>query len=327
MTLFPLAGLVAGLAMMAAAAPPLRLEHKVEMPDVDGRIDHLSIELKTGRLFMAALGHDTVEVIDVSAARRIQTLRGVPEPQGVLYVPAANRLFVASGRDGGVRVFDGTTLKALLTVPFGDDADNLRLDPVSGRIWVGYGAGALAAMGTDGVKAADIPVGGHPESFQLEKNGSRIFVNVPSAAKIAVVDRTRSAVIANWTTGDATANYPMALDEGHQRLFVVCRHPARLLVLDTATGAIVATLPTVGDADDVFYDAGNRRIYVSGGEGVVSVIQQTDADHYRPLGRTTTEVGARTALFVSAKHTLYVAVPHRGAQAAELRPFEAPKPN
>ena len=324
MTLFPLAGLVAGLAMMAAAAPPLRLEHKVEMPDVDGRIDHLSIDLKTGRLFMAALGHDTVEVIDVSAARRIQTLRGVPEPQGVLYAPAANRLFVASGRDGGVRVFDGTTLKALLTVPFGDDADNLRLDPVSGRIWVGYGAGALAAMGTDGVKAADIPVGGHPESFQLEKNGSRVFVNVPSAAKIAVVDRTRSAVIANWTTGDATANYPMALDEGHQRLFVVCRHPARLLVLDTATGAIVATLPTVGDADDVFYDAAARRIYVSGGEGAIATYRQVGADAYEELARTPTVKGARTSFFSPDLRRLFLAVRRQEGTPAAIWIYGAP---
>ena len=324
MTLFPLAGLVAGLAMMAAAAPPLRLEHKVEMPDVDGRIDHLSIDLKTGRLFMAALGHDTVEVIDVSAARRIQTLRGVPEPQGVLYVPAANRLFVASGRDGGVRVFDGTTLKALLTVPFGDDADNLRLDPVSGRIWVGYGAGALAAMGTDGVKAADIPVGGHPESFQLEKNGSRIFVNVPSAAKIAVVDRTRSAVIANWTTGDATANYPMALDEGHQRLFVVCRHPARLLVLDTTTGAIVTTRPTVGDADDVFYDAAARRIYVSGGEGAIATYRQTSADAYEELPRTATVKGARTSFFSPDLRRLFLAVRRQEGTSAAIWIYGTP---
>ena len=324
MTLFPLAGLVAGLAMMAAAAPPLRLEHKVEMPDVDGRIDHLSIDLKTGRLFMAALGHDTVEVIDVSAARRIQTLRGVPEPQGVLYVPAANRLFVASGRDGGVRVFDGTTLKALLTVPFGDDADNLRLDPASGRIWVGYGAGALAAMGPDGVKAADIPVGGHPESFQLEKNGSRIFVNVPNAAKIAVVDRTRSAVIANWTTGDATANYPMTLDEGHQRLFVVCRRPARLLVLDTATGAIVATLPTVGDADDVFYDAAARRVYVSGGEGAIATYRQTSPDAYEELARTATVKGARTSFFSPDLRRLFLAVRRQEGTSAAIWIYGTP---
>ena len=324
MTLFPSAWIATGLAMMAAAAPPLRLEHKLEMPDVDGRIDHLSIDLKTGRLFMAALGNDTIEVLDTSAPRRIQTIRGVPEPQGVLFVPSANRLFVASGRDGGVRVFDGTTLKALLTVPFGDDADNLRLDPASGRIWVGYGAGALAAMGTDGAKAADIPVGGHPESFQLEKNGSRIFVNVPNAAKIAVVDRTRRAVIANWTTGDATANYPMALDEGHQRLFVVCRHPARLLVLDTTTGAIVTTRPTVGDADDVFYDAAARRIYVSGGEGAIATYRQTSADAYEELPRTATVKGARTSFFSPDLRRLFLAVRRQEGTSAAIWIYGTP---
>jgi DNA-binding beta-propeller fold protein YncE len=324
MTLFPSAWIATGLAMMAAAAPPLRLEHKLEMPDVDGRIDHLSIDLKTGRLFMAALGNDTIEVLDTSVPRRIQTIRGVPEPQGVLFVPSANRLFVASGRDGGVRVFDGTTLKALLTVPFGDDADNLRLDPASGRIWVGYGAGALAAMGTDGVKAADIPVGGHPESFQLEKNGSRIFVNVPNAAKIAVVDRTRRAVIANWTTGDATANYPMTLDEGHQRLFVVCRHPARLLVLDTTTGAIVTTRPTVGDADDVFYDAAARRIYVSGGEGAIATYRQTSADAYEELPRTATVKGARTSFFSPDLRRLFLAVRRQEGTSAAIWIYGTP---
>jgi len=324
MALFPSAWIATGRAMMAAAAPPLRLEHKLEMPDVDGRIDHLSIDLKTGRLFMAALGNDTIEVLDTSAPRRIQTIRGVPEPQGVLFVPSANRLFVASGRDGGVRVFDGTTLKALLTVPFGDDADNLRLDPASGRIWVGYGAGALAAMGTDGVKAADIPVGGHPESFQLEKNGSRIFVNVPNAAKIAVVDRTRRAVIANWTTGDATANYPMTLDEGHQRLFVVCRHPARLLVLDTTTGAIVTTRPTVGDADDVFYDAAARRIYVSGGEGAIATYRQTSADAYEELPRTATVKGARTSFFSPDLRRLFLAVRRQEGTSAAIWIYGTP---
>ena len=141
---------------------------------------------------MAALGNDTVEVIDVSAGKRIHTIRGLAEPQGLLFVPAVNRLFVANGNDGSVRIFEGSTLAEVKKVALGDDADNVRLDSTSGRVWVGYGSGALAALDTDGKKLADIPVGGHPESFQLEKNGSRIFVNVPDAGKIAVVDRARA---------------------------------------------------------------------------------------------------------------------------------------
>ena len=293
-------GLVLVLANTAAGSGqvggPLRLERKIELPDVEGRIDHMSIDVRTGRLFMAALGNDTVEVLDLKAAKRVQTLRGLAEPQGILFVPDANRLFVANGKDGSVRVFDGSSLTALKSVPLGDDADNVRLDAATGRVWVGYGEGALAAIDEKGVKAADVPLGGHPESFQLERNGPRIFVNVPNARKVAVVDRVKGALIASWTTGDATANFPMALDEGGKRLFVVCRKPARLLVLNTDTGAIVATAPTVGDADDVFYDQARKRLYVSDGEGAIAVYEQTNADQYKEIAKVQTIHSASSGL-------------------------------
>jgi DNA-binding beta-propeller fold protein YncE len=317
---------LAGVAVLLLAAflsptedeAPLRLLGKVEMPEVTGRIDHLAIDLGTGRLFMAALGHDTIEVVDVAAAKRVHTIRGLAEPQGVLFVPAVNRLFVAGGRDGSVRAFDGATLAPREKVSFGDDADNLRLDPASGHIWVGYGDGALGAMTPDGARVADIPLGGHPESFQLAKDGARIFVNVPSARKIAVVDRTKGAVVASWATGSATANYPMALDEAGRRLFVVCRQPPRLLALDIDSGAIVATLPTVGDADDVFYDAARKRIYVSGGEGAIAVYRQTDADHYAEIARIPTLSGARTSFFSPDRRRLFLAVRAHGQSPAAV---------
>jgi DNA-binding beta-propeller fold protein YncE len=318
---------VAALSLEASAmetTATLRLEHEVDMPDVAGRIDHLSIDLATGRLFMAALGNDTVEVVDVKAARRLHTIRGVAEPQGILFVPAVNRLFVASGKDGSVRVFDGATLQPLHTVSLGRDADNLRLDAASGRIWVGYGDGALAAMDAGGAKLADIPVGGHPESFQLEKNGPRIFVNVPDARTIAVVDRTKGVVIARWATGAASANFPMALDEAGKRLFVVCRRPARLLVLDTDTGRILNSLSTVGDADDVFYDALAKRMYVSGGEGAIAVYRQSGAD-YAEVERIATVPGARTSFFSADLRRLFLAVRRQGAAPAAIWAYSVSK--
>jgi DNA-binding beta-propeller fold protein YncE len=257
---------------------PLRLKEKIDLPDVQSRIDHMSPDLKAGRLFMAALGNDTVEVIDLGTAKRVQTIHGLAEPQGILFAPDANRLLVANGKDGSVRIFDGSSLAPLQTVHLGDDADNVRIDPASGRVWIGYGDGALAAIDAKGTKVADVPLGAHPESFQIEKSGSRTFVNLPDAKKVAVVDRNKGAVVARWATGAATANFPMALDEGHKRLFVVCRSPARLLVLNTDSGAITAALPTVGDADDIFYDESARRVYVSGGEGAIVVYQQTGPD-------------------------------------------------
>jgi DNA-binding beta-propeller fold protein YncE len=295
----------------------LRLEHKVDMPDVAGRIDHLSIDIATGRLFLAALGNDTVEVVDVKAARRLHTIRDVAEPQGLLFVPATNRLFVASGKDGSVRVFDATTLQALHSVSLGSDADNLRLDAASGRIWAGYGDGALAALDAGGSKVANIPLGGHPESFQLERDGPRIFVNVPDARTIAVVDRTKGVVTARWATGTASANFPMALDEAGQRLFVVCRRPARLLVLSTDTGRILNELSTVGDADDIFYDALAKRIYVSGGEGAIAVYRQSGAG-YAEVERIATVPGARTSFFSPDLRRLFLAVRGQGAAPAAI---------
>src|SRR5262249_20118245 len=280
-----------------AETPPLRLERKIELPDVQGRIDHLAVDPRTRRRCVAALGSDTSGVGEVEAGKRAGTVRGLAEPQGVLFATDANRVFVANGKDGSVRVFDAASLAPLERIALGDDADNVRLDRATGRVWVGYGDGALAALDAKGAKVQDVPLGGHPESFQLETNGPRIFVNVPKLRKVAVIDRGKDAVVASWKTGDATANYPMALDERDKRLFVVCRTPARLLVLDTDSGRIVATMPTVGDSDDVFYDGAARRIYVSGGEGAVAVYQQTDADHYTETARISTSKGARTSLF------------------------------
>ncbi|MDQ6760968.1 MAG: hypothetical protein M3Z32_14035, partial [Acidobacteriota bacterium] len=162
--------------LSAQSAPPLRLEKTILLPEVQGRIDHLSIDTKQQRLFVAALGNNTVEVIDLKAGKLAHSIPGLSEPQGVLYVPAVDRLFVANAKDGTVRIFDGTSFKLLKNVSYSDDADNLRLDSASGTVYVGYGSGALGAIDKDGGKIGDIRLDAHPESFQLEKEGPRIFV-------------------------------------------------------------------------------------------------------------------------------------------------------
>ena len=258
--------------------PVLRLQNTIALPGVQGRIDHMSFDPHAGRLFVAALGNDTVEVVDVNQGKRVWTIRGLHEPQGVLYLPDLNRLYVANGDNGTVQLFDGTSFQLLSTVNLGSDADNVRFDPVRKQVYVGYGSGALAILGEDGSHIGDVKLDAHPESFQLEQKGNRIFVNLPDSKKVAVIDRTTRTVIANWSTAGALANFPMALDERNHRLFIVCRRPAEMLVLDTASGAIVARLPAVGDCDDVFYDADAKRLYASGGDGGVTIIQQNSPD-------------------------------------------------
>lgn len=301
------------------ASELLKLETTIPMANVQGRIDHLSIDLKGQRLFVAALGNNSLEVIDLKANKQVNSIHGLAEPQGIAYIPSSNLVFVANGNDGSVRAFDAASWKMLKSIPYGDDADNLRHESSSGHIWVGYGGGALGEFDQKGAKLGDIKLDAHPESFQLEKDGSRIFVNLPASRKIAVLDRKTRMVVESWGTGGPLANYSMALDERDHRLFVVTRLPARLIVLDTDQGKSVATLPTIGDCDDVFYDEQRRRIYAIGGEGGISVFQQRDADHYDEMGRIKTVNGARTGFFSVEFDKLYVAVRKHDSQFAEIR--------
>ncbi len=310
----------AGLACAQSSAP-LRLEKTIPLPGVQGRIDHLSIDVKNQRLFVAALGNDTLEVVDLKQGKRVHTITGLREPQGIFYLPDNNRLYVANGKDGTLRIYDGSSYRLLKTVEFGDDADNVRYDAAQKRIYVGYGSGALGVMDVDGNKLADIKLGSHPESFQLEKSGSRIFVNLPKSRKVAVVDRAGGAVIASWGTGGALSNYPMSLDEANHRLFIVCRLPARLIVMDTNTGKVVAKLLAAGDCDDIFYDAARKRIYASGGEGVISVVQQQDPDHYVEIAKIPTVKGARTSFFSGDLGRLFLAVRRQGSEQAAIRVY------
>jgi YVTN family beta-propeller protein len=302
-------------------AQHLRLEKTIELPDVQGRIDHLSLDVKGGRLFVAALGNDTVEVIDVKATKRIKTIGQLKEPQGVLYVADTNRLYVANGNDGSVRIFDASSYAPLQTLSYGDDADNLRYDSDRKHIFVGYGRGALGEIDNYGNKVGDTKLDAHPESFQLEKGTVRIYVNLPNSRKVVIVDREKHAVTATWKTGIAFANYPMALDESDHRLFVVTRLPAKLIVFDTSTGGIVQNLPAVGDCDDVFYDKIRRRIYASGGDGAISIFEQRDADHYMESARISTVKGARTSLFSPELDRLFLAVRRHASQSAAIQVF------
>jgi DNA-binding beta-propeller fold protein YncE len=329
-TLFPFGFLFGSLAVGQEA---LSLRTRIALPNVDGRMDHFGVDVKGERLFVSALGNHTAEVLDLKGGRRLRTLSGLEEPQGQFYEPATNRLFVATG-DGATRIYDGTTFQLMGTAKFSDDADNIRYDARSKHVIVGYGgekalrgrpegSGALGIVDTNGKQAGEIVVDAHPESFQLEKNGTRVFVNVPDKKEVQVADLTKGATLARWPTTGAASCFPMALDEAHQRLFIGCRMPARLLVFDTASGRIVASPEVAGDTDDLFYDAARSRVYIIGGQGFVDVLHQRDPDHYDRIARYPIPAGSRTGLFVPDLSRLFVAVPHRGEQGSEILVYDA----
>ena len=305
-------------AVQAAGGPLLELVATIAMPGVKGRIDHFAVDIAGHRLFIAALGNNTVEVLDTSRNRHEESLPGFGEPQGVAYLPGERRLYVGNGAANRVDVLDGESLKIVKKVAGLEDADNVRYDAQSGAVVVGYGRGALRALNAaTGESRGDIPLAGHPESFQLEQDGPRAFVNVPTAGHVAVVDRVQRRVAATWPV-PAKSNFPMALDEQGRRLFVGARSPAVMLVYDIDSGHIVARLPIGGDSDDLFYDARRKRVYVICGEGRIDVFRQESADQYARALSIRTAARARTGLFVPEDGKLYVAAPATGASPARI---------
>ena len=304
----------------SALAQPLTLTQRVELPLVQGRIDHLDIDLDGNRLFVAALAAGSIEVIDLRTGKRTERIEALQEPQGVAYAAAAHRLFIASGASGDVRAFSDGKPSPVATAKGLDDADNLRFDGTTGQLYVGYGH-ALAILDADLRLVKRVALSGHPEAFEFERAGPHLYINVPSAGHIAVVDRSSAKLIATWGLGGASRNFPMALDEPNHRLFIATRQPARLLVYDTATGKRTAELPVCGDADDLFYDGRRRRLYLVCGEGVVDVIEQRDTDRYAVSQQVKTSIGARTGLFAPRLSTLFVAVPSHAGSPAEIRAY------
>jgi DNA-binding beta-propeller fold protein YncE len=352
-------GLAPGSALTQQDAPvtggaALMLKTRIRLPNVNGRMDHMGIDVKGQRLFAAAFDHHTVEVIDLQAGRQVHTIANLIQPQGAFYDPSTNRLFVSSSGDGAVKIFDGTTFQLLATVKLSADADNVRYDARGKHVIVGYGGekslngqvaraqgqkdGALAFIDpATGEKTGQIATDAHPESFQLERSGTRVFINVPDKKEILVADLMSNSVLAHWalTASTCTDNFPMALDEVHHRLFVACHAPASLLVLDAESGKPVATVPfdPAVSSDDIFYDGSKGRVYVLGrivqkdnpratGPGVAEVIQQKDPDHYEKTARYPTGWGAQTGLFEPDWGELFVATRRQqGGESGEILVF------
>jgi DNA-binding beta-propeller fold protein YncE len=319
-TILLITGLLVPATVMAQSGDaPLSLETKIPLGKVSGRIDHLGVDVKRQRLFVAELGNDSLGVVDL-ASGTARTIGGFSEPQGVGYASFADSVYVANGGDGSVRVLRGSDLTPIGRIELGDDADNVRVDDARRRVLVGYGRGALAVIDpATRARTGDIQLKGHPESFRVDETGARIFINVPDAREIEVADLAAGTSRSLPTPG-AGSNFPMVIDRDAHRVLVVFRRPPTLMALSSRDARVLAKAATCSDADDVFVDAKRQRVYVSCGEGVVDVFAAAEAG-YRPLARVSTVLGARTSLFVPELDRLYVAVRASSSEPAAIWVF------
>ena len=295
----------------------LTLTSKITMPDVSGRIDHIACDTNDHLAFVAALGNNTIEVVNIDTKQVVHTIKGLHEPQGVAYIPSLQRLVVANGGNGACIFFDAKNYTQLSSVDLKDDADNVRYDALTNLLYVGYGSGGISIIDASTMKqVASVPLDGHPESFQLSPKQNRIYINVPDADEIEVADLASHSIIAKWKNTNASSNFPMALDENNHRLFIGCRSPATLRMIDTQTGKDIQSISCSGDVDDVFYYAADGLVFVSAGKGFIDVFKA--GKELQHINYIETSSGARTSLLLSSQQTFLLAVPARGGNSAAI---------
>lgn len=303
--------------------PDFHLVKTIPLPHVSGRIDHLSIDLKNHRLFISALGFKAIIVIDLKKEKIIHQISGLDYPQGVLYVAKWNKLFVSTAGDGKLFVYNAGNYQLEKTINFGDDADNLRYDAASDRVYVAYGSGGLGLVDAKNNQLIKkIPLDDHPEAFVINNQDSLIYVNIPDARELAVISMKTGKVEKKLSFFSSFGNFPMALDTVRHRLFVGYRIPVRLKVFNSHTMKFITILKIDGDADDIYFDAQKKKIYISCGGGYLDVIQQQTPDTYILQDRIKTSEGARTSLYVPQQKYLYLAVPRSGNKSAEIKIYQ-----
>jgi DNA-binding beta-propeller fold protein YncE len=303
----------------AATDSVVTFEASIPLGDIQGRIDHMAFDPKRQRVYVAALGNNSLEIVDVRTRQYIGRIKDLHEPQGVAYVPYSDYIVVTNGGDGYVDFYDAGSLKYLGNVHLGRDADNIRWDPKLNRLVVGFGEGGLAILDAREMrKLSRVPLPSHPESFQIDPSGHVAFVNVPQSNEVLKVDLESGKILQHWPTSPAGDNYPMALDAAHECVYVGCRTRTSLLVMNTESGKLQTRTGISEDVDDLWYDARASRIYASCGEGVLEVLKVVAGAGFEPLLSIKTSKGARTSLFVPEREEIIVAAPPTATTPARL---------
>jgi DNA-binding beta-propeller fold protein YncE len=307
------------------STPPLTLQQTIALPIGTGKFDHFAFDQNAGRLFIAATGNHSVEVLDLNSGKVTQSLTGIGKPHGLAWIPTTGLLYASDGTQGDLKTFAGSPLNMGESVKLSDDADDMVYDAKSKLLYVGHGGSdaanpaAVAVIDTTNqTLLTNLPVATHPEGLEIDNAHDRIFVNVAGSAEVLVIDGASHTQTAAWKLTRAKDNVPLVYDEEHQLLFVACRTPARLLVLDANSGKELADLPSDTGADDLFYDPQLHRVYLIAGGGAVDVYEVDANKTVRAIGVVATSAGAKTGLLVPSLHALFVGTPATGSKQAQL---------
>jgi DNA-binding beta-propeller fold protein YncE len=300
--------------------PPLQLVRKIALKGPVGGLDHLALNAKRARLFVADTANGSLDIVDLKAGMLLTQVSGQAGIRGIDYDPGSDRVFVGNGAGGICNVFDGQSYELQKSIPLGDDADNVRYNPRTNRVYVVHADKELAVIdGKDYSVRQPIALPTSLGAFKLESSRPRMYANAKNDGVIAI-DSDQDKTVGRFSVAPAGANASIAIDEPNHRLFIGCRKNPSLVVMDSDTGDVIARLPIPNDVDDLSFDPRRKWIFASCGEGAIAVIRQIDANRYESLGKIATVKRARTSTFNPETGELYLAVPRTAERADQEHP-------
>ena len=316
--------LVCAISSTAVEPSSLKFVETIPLKGPEGRLDHLALDAKNARLFVANMANSSLDIVDLKAGKLVKQIPDQKKIQGIAYVPDLDRIFVGNGEDGVCNVFDGKDYKILKAIKL-LDADNVRYDSRTNRIYVAHAENALAVIDPKSYEVkADIKLPASPESFLLDSANGRLYLNTPSPGQVVVIDMEKNKIIETFPLKLAGDSFPLAMDRANHRLFVGCRKKPKVVVLDSQSGKEITSVDIPGDLDDLFFDAKRKKIYASCGEGFLTVIKQLDEDRYEVQEKIPTTKLARTSLFDPETGRLYLVMPRqKGKEGPEVRVYQA----
>ena len=325
LSLAALTALAVLLLSRPANAAELELIQTIELKGKAGGLDHLALDAKRDRLFLANKANNTLDIIDLKTGKLVEQKPNQTAIQGVAYAPEVDRIFVGLGSNGLCNVLDGQSYKILKTIKFQDDADNVRYNPKTGLVYVAHAEKALGVIDakTFALKA-DIKLPASAEGFVIETKRPRMYLVTPTPSQVVVINTEKNEVEKTYPIKLSTGGHTMTLDEGKQRVYVGCRKEPMVVILDTETGKEVGSVPVPGGIDDMFQDQKRQRFYASCGEGFLVVLKQVDADKIEVVEKIPTAKDAKTCLYVPETGRLYLGVPRQaGKEGPEIRIYQA----
>ena len=326
-----LLALISGAAARAQSSS-VKLIHTVKLPGYSGDFDHFAADFDRNRLLLAAEDHGTVEVFDLKTSAHLKTVTGFGNPHSILVRKGTPTVFITDSAKLNATIRDANTYVKKQTVNLTPGSDTARYDPASNTLYVVTG-GKDVDMNTAKLEAVNPDTGAtlasitfpdnHVEAMAFNADDPRLFINLTQTNKLAVVDRRKMKVLATWPVPPAQQNAMVAFDSAQHRLYVVCRSPGKVVVMNSDTGAVVGTQPAPLRADEVQYDSVAHRLYVPGGEGYMGLYDTSDPNHLKLLEKVSTAPGAKTGLLIPDMHRLFLAVsPGESKTVAKVLTYE-----